>query len=259
MMVDNSARVAGRSNDVALGMPAVITGTGDSFPEELRTAAKEIIGRYPPDRSRSALLPLLHLVQSHEGYVSPDGIGFCATMLGINRAQVAAVASFYTMYKREPTGDFLVSVCTNTMCDVLGGQRIFDEVAHELGVGHNETTADGTITLEHAECLAACDYGPVLTVNYEFYDNATPESALELVRELRAGGRPAPTRGARLCTLKEMARQLAGFAEDRPGAVADTVAGDASLAGLRLAQAAGVSAPAYDPTTPIVPEKEAGK
>jgi len=242
--------------EISLGLPSVLTGTGDNFPEELRATAKEIIGRYPPDRSRSALLPLLHLVQSHQGFVSPDGIGFCASMLGLNRAEVAAVATFYTMYKREPAGDWLVSVCTNTMCDVLGGQRVFDELSEQLGVGHNETTADGSITLEHAECLAACDYGPVLTVNYEFFDKVTPESAAELVRRLQAGERPAPTRGARLCTLKEISRQVAGFAEDRPEAIADGVAGDATLAGLRLAQTNGVSAPAYDPTTPIVPEEE---
>jgi NADH-quinone oxidoreductase subunit E len=256
-VADNSTRPAGRSNDVSLGMPVVLTGTGENFPDELRATAKEIIGRYPPDRSRSALLPLLHLVQSYEGYVSPEGIGFCAQLLDLNRAQVAAVATFYTMYKREPAGDFLVSVCTNSLCDSLGGQRVVDELSHCLGVGHNETTTDGTITLEHAECLAACDYGPVLTVNYEFFDNVTPESATELVQALQAGQRPTPSRGARLCTLKEISRQLAGYADDRPDALADTVPGDASLAGLRLAQAAGVGAPAYDPTTPIVPEKEA--
>ena len=246
--------------NVSLGMPARLTGAGESmpasWPEELREAARKILENYPPERSRSALLPLLHLVQSHEGYVSPDGITFCASMLGLNRAEVAAVATFYTMYKREPTGDFLVSVCTNTMCDSLGGQRVFDELSEHLGVGHNETTADGSITLEHAECLAACDYGPVLTVNYEFFDTVTPESATELVRRLQAGERPAPSRGARLCTLKEISRQLAGFAEDRPEAIADGVAGGATLAGLRLAQAHGVAAPEYDPTTPIVPDKE---
>ena len=134
--------------EISLGLPSVLSGTGDDFPEELRQAAREIIDRYPPDRSRSALLPLLHLVQSHEGYVSADGIGFCASMLGLTRAEVAAVATFYTMYKRKPTGEFLVSVCTNTMCDALGGQRVFDELSEHLGVGHDETTPDGTITLE---------------------------------------------------------------------------------------------------------------
>jgi NADH-quinone oxidoreductase subunit E len=241
---------------VPMGFPTVLTGSGEEFPEDLRKRALEIIGRFPPDRSRSALLPLLHLVQSHEGYVSPDGIAFCATQLNLNRAEVAAVASFYTMYKREPTGDFLVSVCTNTMCDVLGGQKVFDALSEHLGAGHDQTSPDGKITLEHTECLAACDYGPVLTVNYEFFDKVTPSSALELVRRLQDGERPTPTRGARLCTLREISRQLAGYPDDRTEALADGVAGEPTLAGLRLAQENGITTPAFDPTTPIVRERE---
>src|SRR5690242_21306021 len=137
------------------------------FSEVTRERARQIIARYPEGRSRSALLPLLHLVQSEEGFVSPDGIAFCAEVLGITRAQVGAVATFYTMYKRKPAGDWLVSVCTNTMCGVLGGDETFRTLSEHLGIGHDETTEDGTITLEHAECLAAYDYAPVLTFNYE--------------------------------------------------------------------------------------------
>ncbi|MFG1867541.1 NADH-quinone oxidoreductase subunit NuoE [Micromonospora arborensis] len=229
------------------------------FTEETRERAREIIARYPADRSRSALLPLLHLVQAEEGYVSPAGVTFCAEVLGLNKAQVGAVATFYTMYKRKPTGDFLVSVCTNTMCNVLGGQEIYDTLSEHLGVGHDETTADGTITLEHAECLAACDYGPVMTVNYDFFDGVDPSTAVGVVDELRAGGRPMPTRGARLCTLKEMAVQLAGFADDREGAVADGGPGEPTLRGLRLAQQHGVSVPGFDPNTPIRSKAEADK
>ncbi|PYC68244.1 NADH-quinone oxidoreductase subunit NuoE [Micromonospora arborensis] len=229
------------------------------FTEETRERAREIIARYPADRSRSALLPLLHLVQAEEGYVSPAGVTFCAEVLGLNKAQVGAVATFYTMYKRKPTGDFLVSVCTNTMCNVLGGQEIYDTLSEHLGVGHDETTADGTITLEHAECLAACDYGPVMTVNYDFFDGVDPSTAVGVVDELRAGGRPMPTRGARLCTLKEMAVQLAGFADDRDGAVADGGPGEPTLRGLRLAQQHGVSVPGFDPNTPIRSKAEADK
>ncbi|GAB3067958.1 NADH-quinone oxidoreductase subunit NuoE [Micromonospora schwarzwaldensis] len=229
------------------------------FTEETRLRAREIIARYPADRSRSALLPLLHLVQSEEGYVSPAGVEFCAEVLGLNKAQVGAVATFYTMYKRKPTGDYLVSVCTNTMCDVLGGQAVYDALAEHLGVGHEETTADGKITLEHAECLAACDYGPVMTVNYDFFDNVEPQGALGVVQELQAGGRPMPTRGARLCTLKEMAVQLAGFADERDGAVADGGPGEPSLRGLRLAEQHGISVAGFDPRTPIRSKAEADR
>src|ERR1700754_3667581 len=190
--------------------------------EKLLAPALEIMARYPEGRERSALLPLLHLVQTEEGHVSPRGVAFCAEVLGINKAQVGAVATFYTMYKRRPTGEYLVSVCTNTLCNVMGGQEVYDGLAEHLGVGHQETTADGKITLEHAECLAACDYAPVVTVNYDFaVDQATPESAVALVEELRAGQRPTLIRGARLCSRKEMALQLAGFSDGRDGALTD--------------------------------------
>lgn len=227
------------------------------FSEETRARAREIIARYPADRSRSALLPLLHLVQSEEGYVSPAGIAFCAEVLGLNKAQVGAVASFYTMYKRRPTGDWLVSVCTNTMCNVLGGQEVYDALVEHLGVGHEETTADGKVTLEHAECLAACDYGPVMTVNYDFFDNVDPKTAVGVVDELQAGNRPTPSRGARLCRLKEMSVQLAGFADEREGAVADGVPGEPTVRGLRLAQEHGIAVTGFDPNTPIRSKAEA--
>src|SRR3954466_1081253 len=199
------------------------------FSDETYQRAKEIMARYPEGRERSALLPLLHLVQSEEGYVSPEGVTFCAQQLGLTRAQVGAVATFYTMYKRRPAGDWLVSVCTNTMCGVLGGDAAYEALSQHLGIGHEETTEDGTITLEHAECLAACDYAPVMTVNYEFFDKVDADSALNLVKQLQNGERPLPTRGSRLCTLKEMSVQLAGFAEERDGAVADGPAGEPTL------------------------------
>lgn len=233
--------------------PAVASGRPAQglFSEATRERAREIIARYPAGRERSALLPLLHLVQSEEGYVSPDGIGFCAEILGLTKAQVNAVATFYTMYKRRPAGDWLVSVCTNTMCGVLGGDATFRALSEYLQVGHDETTEDGKITLEHAECLAACDYAPVLTVNYDFFDKMQAEDALTLVKQLQEGERPRPTRGAPLCTLKEMSLQLAGFADEREGAVGEGPAGEPTLAGNRLAQRYGVSVPGFDPDTPI--------
>jgi NADH-quinone oxidoreductase subunit E len=220
--------------------------------EKLLAPALEIIARYPAGRSRSALLPLLHLVQTEEGYVSPSGVAFCADVLSINKAQVGAVATFYTMYKRRPTGEYLVSVCTNTLCNMMGGQDVYDQVSEHLGVGHDGTTADGKITLEHAECLAACDYAPVVTVNYDFaVDQATPDSAIELVEQLRKGDRPAPIRGARLCSLRDMQHQLAGFADGRDGAVADGPAGAPTLRGVTLAQQHGVAVANFDLDTPI--------
>src|SRR5919112_6140699 len=226
--------------------------------ERLLEPALEIIARYPAGRSRSALLPLLHLVQNAEGHVSPNGVAFCADILGINKAQVGAVATFYTMYKRRPTGEYLVSVCTNTLCNVMGGQEVYDGLAEHLGVGHDETTADGKITLEHAECLAACDYAPVVTVNYDFtIDQATPEAAVGLVEQLRNGERPMPSRGARICSLKEMQMQLAGFADERDGAVADGPAGAPTLRGVTLAQEHGIAVANFNIDTPITTTKPA--
>jgi len=231
------------------------------YPNETYERAKEIIGRYPADRSRSALLPLLHLVQAEDGYITPAGIEFCATQLGLTKAEVGAVATFYTMYKRRPTGDWLVSICTNTMCDVQGGRQVYEMLSEYLDVGHDETTADGKITLEHAECLAACDYGPVMTVNYEFFDKVDVEAALGVVTDLQSGKRPLPSRGARLCTLKEMALQLAGFLTDEEReAVGDNTQGEGTLRGNRLAEQHGISVAGFDPDTPIKrPAKEGNK
>jgi NADH-quinone oxidoreductase subunit E len=197
-------------------------------------------------------------VQTEEGHVSPRGVAFCAEVLGINKAQVGAVATFYTMYKRRPTGEFLVSVCTNTLCNVMGGQEVYDELSEHLGVGHDETTADGKITLEHAECLAACDYAPVVTVNYDFtLDEATPSSTIGMVDRLRAGESVTPTRGARVCSLKQMQFQLAGFADERDGAVADGVAGAPTLRGVNLAQQHGIAVADFNLDTPITKTKDA--
>ncbi|MDF6019482.1 NADH-quinone oxidoreductase subunit NuoE [Streptomyces sp. JH34] len=201
----------------------------------LEADAREVIARYPG--SRSALLPLLHLVQSEEGYVSRTGMAFCADQLGLTTAEVTAVATFYTMYRRRPSGDYQVGVCTNTLCAVMGGDAIFDRLKDHLGVGNDETTADGKVTLEHIECNAACDFAPVVMVNWEFFDNQTPESATRLVDDLIAGRTVEPTRGAPLCTYKDTARILAGFPDPRPGAVeASGGAGAASLIGLKLAK-----------------------
>jgi NADH-quinone oxidoreductase subunit E len=234
----------------------VLSPAASALAAKLDPLAREIIARYPEGRSRSALLPLLHLVQSEDGHVSPAGVEYCAALLGITKAQVGAVATFYTMYKRRPAGDWLVSVCTNTMCNVLGGQAVYDTLVEHLGVGHDETTADGVVTLEHAECLAACDYGPVMTVNYEFFDQVSPDAAVQVVEQLRAGERPPPSRGARLCTLKEMALQLAGFAgrvgaDEREDGVDGPAAAEPTLRGNLLAERYGISVAGFDPSTPI--------
>ncbi|GAA4287167.1 NADH-quinone oxidoreductase subunit NuoE [Georgenia daeguensis] len=199
----------------------------------LRAEAAEIISRYP--EPRSALLPMLHLVQSEDGFVSPRGIALCADILGLTRAEVSAVATFYTQYKRHPNGDYTVGVCTNALCAVMGGDIIFERVSEHLGIGHDETTADGKITLEQVECNAACDYAPVVMVNWEFFDNQTPTSAIELVDQITAGEPVRPTRGAdTVATFKEISHVLAGFEDGR--ANEGVGAGESTLLGLRIAR-----------------------
>ncbi|MFD7665211.1 NADH-quinone oxidoreductase subunit NuoE [Streptomyces sp. NPDC059788] len=220
----------------------------------LEADAKEVIARYPG--SRSALLPLLHLVQAEEGHITRTGVRFCAELLDLTTAEVTAVSTFYSMYRRGPGGDYQVGVCTNTLCAVLGGDAIFEALQKHLGVGNGGTTEDGKVTLEHIECNAACDFAPVVMVNWEFFDNQTPDSAKRLVDDLREGRTVEPTRGAPLCTYKETARILAGFPDARPGAVEATGgAGPASLVGLRLAK--GEAVPGAGPADHVVPQRGA--
>jgi len=202
--------------------------------ETTREQARQLMARYP--KPRSALLPMLHLVQSVDGYVTPQGIGMCADLLGLTKAEVGAVATFYTMYKRRPVGDYHVGVCTNTLCAVMGGDVIYEELKKHLGIDtQNGVTDDGKVSLEHIECNAACDYAPVVMVNWEFFDNQTPESAKQIVDELREGRPVKPTRGAdTVVTWKEAERVLAGFYDGR--ADEGDAAGPATLEGLRLAK-----------------------
>jgi NADH-quinone oxidoreductase subunit E len=207
----------------------------DTTREELRA----IIARYP--RPRSALLPMLHLVQSVVGHVDAEGIDVCAELLGLSKAEVSAVATFYSMYKRHPVGTYHVGVCTNTLCAVMGGDAIFAGLKEHLGVGNDETTADGAITLEHVECNAACDYAPVMMVNWEFFDNQTVESAKDVVDRLRAGDDVRSTRGPKVCSFRDVERVLAGFPDGLAGE--GPSAGPATLAGLVLARERGDLAP----------------
>jgi NADH-quinone oxidoreductase subunit E len=209
----------------------------------LRADADVVLARYP--HKRSALLPLLHLVQSVDGYVTGRGIEFCAQLLDLSAAEVSGVATFYTQYKRHPNGDYTVGVCTNALCAIMGGDLIFDRLSEHLGIGHDETTPDGKVTLERLECNAACDYAPVVMTNWEFFDNQTPESATALVDDLRAGKDVTPTRGAgSVSTFKEVSRVLAGFPDGR--ADEGVSAGPASLLGLRVAREQGWTAPGGD-------------
>lgn len=177
--------------------------------DETLRVADRLVARYP--HSRSALLPLLHLVQADHGYVSDEGIAFCAQRLNLTKAEVGAVASFYTMFKREPVGDYLLSVCTNPVCKIAGGQRIYDGYLEQLGGHHDEETG---VSVEHAECLGICDAAPVVQVNYEMYGPVTDDEADELLAACRKGEPPASNwSGDVPGTFKQVEWDLSGAAD----------------------------------------------
>jgi len=201
-------------------------------PDQLKIM-DSIIARYP--RSRSAVMPLLHYVQALDGYVTPRGIEKIAELLEISTAEVTAVSSFYTQYRTEPAGEYHVGVCINTLCAVMGGDEIYKSLEDHLGIKNHETTADGKVSIERIECNAACDYAPVVMVNWEFYDNQTPQSVKDLVDRARAGKPTAPTRGPKtLRTWKQNSEVLAGLND---GLANEGVsAGEATLLGLKIAK-----------------------
>ena len=221
----------------------VFDGSPTRITPETLAELRTIAARYP--QARSALLPMLHLVQSVEGRVTPAGIEACADILELSTAEVSGVATFYTMYKRHPVGKYHVGVCTTALCAIVGGDDVFARLQDHLGIGNDETTEDGQITLEHVECNAACDYAPVVMVNWEFFDNQTPESACALVDRLRAGERVQATRGATIGSWREAERVLAGFPDGK--ADEGVTAGPTTLLGLNIARERGWSAPPVHP------------
>ncbi|EPH07183.1 NADH-quinone oxidoreductase, E subunit [Propionibacterium sp. oral taxon 192 str. F0372] len=212
---------------------------------------REIMARYP--EPRSALLPMLHLAQSIDGCVTDGAVKICADLLGISEAQVNGVATFYTMYKRREAGEHHIGVCTTSLCAVMGGDALIDQMKEKLGIDEGETTADGKFSLERLECNAACDFAPVMMVNWEFMDQMTPEKADKLIDALVAGQEVRATRGATITSFKQAERVLAGFPDGR--ADEGPSAAGASLAGLEIARQRGWKAPEV-PQTPAIEGEE---
>ncbi len=204
-----------------------------AFTTEQISIMDSIIARYP--RKRSAIMPLLHYVQSIDGYVTNEGIELIGQKLELATAEVTAVSTFYTQYKSKPAGEYNVGICTNTLCAVMGGDLIFDAVKEHLGIENDGVTPDGKVSVEHIECNAACDYAPVVMVNWEFYDNQTVQSVKDLVDGARAGNPPAPTRGPKtLRSWKQNSAVLAGISD---GLANEGVqAGEPTLLGLKKAK-----------------------
>ena len=178
---------------------------------ESRTKADTLVARYPD--ARSALLPLLYLVQAEEGHVTRDGMREVAEILGLTTAEVEAVATFYTMFKKEPAGKWLVSVCTNVSCALLGGRELYEN-AHSL-LADERAAPEGEFTLEEVECLGACDGAPVVQVNYCNYFRVSGETLREMIERLRAGDIPEPPHGAKPVEHAATSRILSGLGDDR--------------------------------------------
>jgi NADH-quinone oxidoreductase subunit E len=152
------------------------------------TLAREIVSRFP--RPKSALIPLLHLAQEQDGYVADDAMEHIAELIGITPAEVLGTCSFYEMFKREPVGKYMVNICTNISCQLMGAEELLHHAEHALHIKPGGTTADGLITLEDVECLAACTEAPCLQVNYRYLNKVTAADFDRLVADLRAGKRP---------------------------------------------------------------------
>ena len=204
-----------------------------AYTAEQLSVMDSIISRYP--RKRSAIMPLLHYVQSIEGYVTNEGIELIGQKLELATAEVTAVSTFYTQYKSKPAGEYHVGICTNTLCAVMGGDAIFESIKEHLDIENDGVTGDGKVSVEHIECNAACDYAPVVMVNWEFYDNQTVQSVKDLVDGARSGNPPAPTRGPKsLRTWKQNSAVLAGISD---GLANEGIqAGEPSLLGLKKAK-----------------------
>ena len=200
--------------------------------ESTRSKMRELAKRYP--NPRSALLPMLHLVQAEQDEVTTEGMAAYAEELDITSAEVTAVATFYTMYKYSPVGRHHIGVCINTLCGLLGGDAVYERVAERLGASHNEPSADGNFWLERIECQAACTHAPVMTVDWEFMDDVTPQSAVALIDKLASGEEVWSTRGPMIRDFQATEHTLA-MAEDDLATVGNYV-DEKMLAGLKIAK-----------------------
>jgi NADH-quinone oxidoreductase subunit E len=181
---------------------------------ELLEVAEAIKARYPAGRERSAVMPLLYLVQSVEGSLTRDGLREVADILGLKTAEVEAVATFYTMLRTRRTGTHLVAVCTNLSCALRGANPVLEAAMDAAGIEHGQDTSeDGLITVHEEECLGACDAAPVVQVDFANHDRVDPERMRELVAALRTGEVPAPSRGTAPADFRHASRILAGAEE----------------------------------------------
>jgi NADH-quinone oxidoreductase subunit E len=155
------------------------------FTEANLVTAREIVSRFP--RPKSALIPLLHLAQEQDGYVTEEAMRHIAEILDVTPAEVYGTATFYEMFVFEPTGRYRINICTNISCQLLGGWDLLEHAEEVLGIKAGSTTPDGLFTLEDVECIAACTEAPALQVNYRYRYQVTKEQFDQLIEDIRAG------------------------------------------------------------------------
>jgi len=166
-------------------------GPAFTYTPENRARFDEIVKRYPAERRRSAVLPALYLAQHQQGYITANAIRHVAECLGITRADVEDVVSYYTMFYTKPVGRFVINVCRTLSCAINGAERVTEELQEKLGIRPGETDPSGTFTLVEVECLGACDRAPVIMVNDAWHECQRPEDAGKLVDDLKARGEAA--------------------------------------------------------------------
>jgi NADH-quinone oxidoreductase subunit E len=166
-----------------------------TFSPELEARFEKFLAKYPADRKRSAIIPMLIYGQDEVGAVTDELINEVAKRTGATPLQVTEVVGFYSMLHRKPQGKYHVQVCTNISCLLTGGAELWERACHKLGIGHKETTADGRISLEEVECMGACSWAPAVQVNYDFYHDVTPEQLDKLIEGLAAGKKPSEIAG----------------------------------------------------------------
>jgi len=159
----------------------------DKYPEEI----KAVLGKYPPEQKRSAVMPLLYLAQREQGFVTKAAINEIAEILGVSATDVASIVGYYTLYYDEPGSKYRIQVCTDLPCALRGAEEFLEKLCENLGIRVGETTSDGLVTVEAVMCLAACDKAPMFQVQsgdgLSYHENQTVESAMNLVKTWRKG------------------------------------------------------------------------
>ena len=161
-----------------------------TFSPELEARFEKFLNKYPADRKRSAVIPMLMYAQDEVGAITDELVQEVAKRTGATPLQVTEVVGFYSMLHRKPQGKYHVQVCTNISCLLVGGAELWEQACHKLGIGHKETTKDGRISIEEVECMGACSWAPAVQVNYDFYHDVTPEQFDKLIDGLAAGKKP---------------------------------------------------------------------